>query len=474
VAAASGVVGCYQDMLKATPFASGEHLATEGPATDRVNLWPLLYHRRPATSFLWPVGEVTDASWAVRPLVASYSGKLDLLWPLVHIDPERGRGYVFPLAFWDPDWIFVAPWYRWEHGFGVLPLFTWSRGPDERHFWTPLFGRAWRTEDGVERWLWTPFWTRSGQPGARRHILPLLLSGWREHRGDDPGLSAYALLSLAGVTRRERRSAEHFFPLWFRSRDDQARLLAVLPFYVGVRGADGGTFDAFPLALTGWARIGAHRYRALLPFYFGHEEDGSATHVVPALLSWRHDAAEAGGSWHFLLSLVAWGGGDGREFLRVVPLFTYDRHETHGTDLSWLLWLGGLHRAPWSDSSHFLPFYWEEHVKQRNVPVEENGETTWTIEPTDERAFRVLVFLYDSVSRPTEDGDRYTRRRVLWRLWHDETAGDTRSLDVFPFFTYDREGEENLTWSWLFTFLRYERRGSERGLNVFFLPQIRW
>jgi hypothetical protein len=85
-----------------------------------------------------------------------------------------------------------------------------------------------------------------------------------------------------------------------------------------------------------------------------------------------------------------------------------------------------------------------------------------------------LYLLFDTIDRPAKDGERYRRTRVLWRLWHDEEVGKARSLDVFPFITYDRSGEESLTWSWLYKLVRYERQGEAKALNLFFLPAIRW
>ena len=49
--------GCATRAMKGTPFFTGEYEGRLGPPEDRVNLWPLLYYRDPALSFLWPIGE---------------------------------------------------------------------------------------------------------------------------------------------------------------------------------------------------------------------------------------------------------------------------------------------------------------------------------------------------------------------------------------------------------------------------------
>jgi hypothetical protein len=45
---------------------------------------------------------------------------------------------------------------------------------------------------------------------------------------------------------------------------------------------------------------------------------------------------------------------------------------------------------------------------------------------------------------------------------------------VFPFITYDSQGSESLTWSWMHALVRYERRGEGKSLRLFFLPALRW
>jgi len=136
------------------------------------------------------------------------------------------------------------------------------------------------------------------------------------------------------------------------------------------------------------------------------------------------------------------------------------------------LFFGGVFRSRSEDSDYLFPFYSRSHQKLKFVPEARPPEAD--LVPTDERRFRLLLFLYDSISHPVDDGTRYSRQRVLWRLWHDETLGERRAVDVFPFFTYDRDGDDEITWSWLYKLLRYERRGGEKSLNVFFLPAIRW
>ena len=70
-------------------------------------------------------------------------------------------------------------------------------------------------------------------------------------------------------------------------------------------------------------------------------------------------------------------------------------------------------------------------------------------DPENPIALWPLGYLYDWKYDLQEDGEEYRRHRGLWRLWHDESVGRRRAVDVFPFITYayDRDEErESLSW----------------------------
>jgi hypothetical protein len=259
-----------------------------------------------------------------------------------------------------------------------------------------------------------------------------------------------------------------------------------------------------------------------LPFYIGHDvrdagasEAREQTRILPPLLSTWHRRADGARDWHLLLSLAAWGGPPAKSYSRVLPLYYHakdaerrlfglplllyfshwaeDSHSQvlfplagytqHGSDLTvnFLFPFGEVRRTEDVDSESFFPLFAREHRKleRRWQPAAEGqgqgqGRGEMRVVPVDERSFHILFLLFDSIEHSLDDGARYRRSRVLWRLWHDEEVGEHRSLDVFPFFAFDRSGEESLTWSWLYKFVRYERKGEARALNLFFLPAVRW
>ena len=101
--------GCRTTAMKGTPFYTGEYKTREGPASDRVNLWPIAYYRNPALSVLWPIGEFSDDRFAIRPIFSMYRDgegepwhEFNWLGGLVSFDTESHRHMAFP-AFWGPD-----------------------------------------------------------------------------------------------------------------------------------------------------------------------------------------------------------------------------------------------------------------------------------------------------------------------------------------------------------------------------------
>jgi len=75
-----------------------------------------------------------------------------------------------------------------------------------------------------------------------------------------------------------------------------------------------------------------------------------------------------------------------------------------------------------------------------------------------------LLFLYQYEWNRNE---KYTRHRVLWRLWDWEEQDGDVSLDVFPGFTYDNRKVGHVKVSFLWRLFRYKK--DETGTNVDFL-----
>ena len=132
-----------ESLWRSTPFYQGPSAYAER-AEDRVNLWPLFYHRAPATSLLWPFFTHVDGSVSTHWLAPLYLWNGDFYsLPWCHVEGHgartdvlfcglagrrtekdgRAANWVAPFYYWD-DERFVTPIsYTSKRKSWVLPLY---------------------------------------------------------------------------------------------------------------------------------------------------------------------------------------------------------------------------------------------------------------------------------------------------------------------------------------------------------------
>ncbi|MFC1806278.1 hypothetical protein ACFL09_04775, partial [Planctomycetota bacterium] len=94
--------------------------------------------------------------------------------------------------------------------------------------------------------------------------------------------------------------------------------------------------------------------------------------------------------------------------------------------------------------------------------------------------FHLLGWLYDWQRRDGRERwddqqyHEYVRSRILWRVMHYERLDGDRSLDAFPFITWDRKEDGSRHVSFFWRLFRNER-GADGGrkLDVLFVPLVR-
>ena len=315
-AAALLAAGCTTSPMKATPFFEGSDSVYEEGARDRVNLWPLYFSRRPATSVLWPLFSEADDHWAIRPFYSQYrradgrgpADEFNVLWPFCQFDARHGSNWIFPV-FWS------------AHGSSVLPLYYESSVGSEgtETFWALAGLTGWRRVHGRTVWDWTlPLYARNGED----RFYSLIYS--TEKRGR-LGSANYFLAGLAGRCTDERGKPDGtwFLPFFYQDED-----LLTLLFY--------GQTDR-----SSW----------LAPFYY--QSDTCSAN----LLYVRQDDAKTGeGALTIPLALTydAWNGRGTQTF--ATPLYGWTGGGTAQTNTWWATPLvgthAGRHRGWW-----LFPFY---------------------------------------------------------------------------------------------------------------------
>ncbi|HEY5652857.1 MAG TPA: hypothetical protein VIR63_00605, partial [Pontiella sp.] len=202
--------GCSTTSMKGTPFYTGEYEQREGPAADRVNLWPLFYYRDPALSVIWPFMELCPDHLAVRPLYSVYNRSSDhavhnVVWPISRFDPANERYRIFPV-YWGNEYFNVFPLYWHEgdpfsgighnaffpfwiwnnkadgHSLDILwPIYASQQFPNHQHWriW-PLYGTS-KKEDSLYRYYaWPLIHTYTDASYTGHAVLPVY--GYRKGR----------------------------------------------------------------------------------------------------------------------------------------------------------------------------------------------------------------------------------------------------------------------------------------------------
>ena len=515
--------GCATRGMKGTPFYTGEYKTREGPASDRVNLWPIAYYRNPALSVLWPIGEFSDDRFAIRPIFSMYRDgegepwhEFNWLGGLVSFNTESHRHMAFP-AFWGPDYFNVFPLY-WsgsdprsgDNHNALFPLWIWSRDGDETMLFCP----------------WPLVARFTGPRENRFAVFPL----W-DHRRDPSNPGRYSDrfgLFLAG-NLRDGASHTHWAVPFYYAKDEAGTggdRFVSLPW-----AAMGDDWRAIPLLLSGWSPDG-DRGRILLglagwedskswafPVFYRDSATGEfiaplcyrnphtgvflsplwaskdgAWRCIPPLLSWW---SPKDGSGRALLGLAGWDDArswaiplyyrDAASDTLVTPLWAHQgaRWSAVPPLLSWrsldpatgessLYLLGGLAGA--TPKAHwFAPLYFRDEEKDRFYSLLYASGRDWRAIPpllswwNADGSGRALLGLGGwepdrSWLFPLWYRDRERFYTPLWGRWRE---GD----DSVTYWLTPLVGTENgdTTGSWFFPFWRTRRFESGNRSHRFLL-----
>ena len=476
------------------------------PASDRINLWPLAYHNGSEISVLWPLFDVDQRGFALRPLMAKDGSGYSILFPLASFDTDAGEGWIgpfyqfetvkglFPLAnFGALSW--VGPVWWSEHASGFFPLAHLGA--------TSYVGPVW----------WS---TSEGAPIGG--LFPLAMFGPTNYVGPvwwTAGGDSYGFFPLFGANLFGSAVA-HVGPVWWRADEEQGfegglaplfaygnggRRFSFLPFYSHDLGPDARTRSVL-LGLGHASRAGEREESWLLPFYYHRAEPGrSDTALLPFF--WKRTRGEESDVYTLLGNRTVdpasstfnvyplwWSNGerDGSAWKMLVPFFYYGREADERTLLTPL---GG---RGWSTSGQeaFLNVLGPLYHHSRSVRRDESRTAfLWPLferhRRGDERTTRIAG-LFSRTASPCESETTYAlglgharstasgSSHRLWPLysWSDDeelpgpvysltlygrrSRGDTVRQRLFPFFSSERSADRS-AWYALLGLLHHEREG---------------
>lgn len=422
-----------------------------GSASDRVNLWPLAYHNGEETSVLWPLFDVDERGFALRPLVAKDGPAYSVLFPLAAWDTDAGLGW-------------AGPFYWSEARAGLLPLANFGS--------TSWVGPVWWNEhahglfplarfDGLS--YVGPVWWGSDEDGARAGLFPLAMFGpttsyvgpaWWTRGGD-----SYGVFPLFGIDVLAS-GIDHVGPFWWRTCEEGAEAglfplvswggggsrFSLLPLYSHDLGPEARTRNVL-LGLGHRTRSEAKNESWLLPLFYHRDEPGQAdTALLPFF--WKRTRGDEADvytllgnrsvdpeSTSFNLYPLWWSNeSKGSSWKMLLPFFYFARA---GDERTLITPLGG---RGWSATGEDVfvnvlgPLYHHSESKRRD---EERTAFLWPLFERDrrgaERATRVAG-LYTRTSSPADSATTYA-----FGLGHVSRTASGRSHRLWPLYSWSND-----------------------------------
>ena len=212
------LAGCVsgERMVRNSPFDSSKFYR------EGVNLFPLYYQEGVNRSILFPLIDIDNRGFAVRPLYHRDRDEHGILWPLCAFNSKTGSGWagtffwngkknfgLLPLFFRDGKfwWVFPASWYAGSN-YGVLPFFIRDEG---NFIW------ALNVYKDKETFLIVPFY---GQGKKWFYLLNFV-------RYSDGGSNTYIMIPLAFFTV-DNEGKELLSPLFsFRTHNGELQMLNI-------------------------------------------------------------------------------------------------------------------------------------------------------------------------------------------------------------------------------------------------------
>ncbi|MCE5231371.1 hypothetical protein LLG95_17480 [bacterium] len=432
------------------------------------------------------------------------------LWPVVNWWHKPGSDGQSVLPFYrfecggDGVSSFLSPLYSFKSDGSMrnigLVLFHESNANGKR-FGTVLWPMAqwWGDSSGASGRMVLPLFYETKAPGKHTLITPLGASS----RGGD--LEYTNILGPVYYERSKPSKAQRYrtiaFPFWYEFDDGGNRRQVLAPLFMREKGIDGGSFMT-PVYSRGVWSDSQFLNLGMILYHWSKDRHETKTSVLASVVGWSKDEDGSRRSWHVFPLGFYTSGKDYVSFKSVLnsrwhtrksedELRAEIRKETGRMD-------GFDSRISSIDRKYELPtpsrrVYDNKYLlglaanqktltssRDKNSSEIKFGEKReWWAFPFvygyfdsgRESQFNLLWRLFDAKSEKNADGSDYTRRRVLWRLYHRETLGPKTSVDVFPFITWDSDTKadtRNFSFAW--RMFGYSRKGDERTARVMFVP----
>jgi len=401
---------------------------------ERIYVWPLFYKNFLLYSVLWPLAEVNDVGWEVRPIISAdnYNKEYRILtggW-----NGKNGANYIFPFYAKDESTFVSLPFSYKRDGSNWIynyMLFAGYFTEDRSSFLAPLY-----YYDGTDERLYTPICSFGKDSG---YILPLYFYEKNyngENTKDHYFLPPFGKVSYDSYNGDSYCKHARFAPLFFyncRKMDDQCvnpkyrenvfadtqypsdywidgkstrESVFVLPSLYFSENKEKKKRESiiFPFYFFGYNKYKDHNeeWRNLFPFYFsGYDKSYKGTRRARD-----------------------------KEWVAAFPFFTYNRNKKD-ISRSFMVIGGNQEKEIWGkkySSSYILPFYFYNYSPGGEQSVVRNS------------------FIFPSILGTEYDNKKYNSFTVFpfyFKGYDKRYGGDSEWLNIFPAYFYSRD-EENV------------------------------
>ncbi len=448
--------------------------------SEIVTVWPLLdYRRSPAADYtsihiLGPVLKFerkgNERAFALRPLYSRHwdasegAGTSETLYPIGSGKWSAGAESYQGLHLLQSD--FGPTEQGSENEFTLFPFLFYGKGHagQESYFAFFPFGGTIREKFGRDeiRFALFPLYsrTRKGRTTHTHALWPIL------SRTDGENESGWKFWPLAGAAEKEGVYRKGFF-LWPVFFSEDLRLDGENP----------------------------ERRRAAFPFYLRQESPRmSSTTVLWPFFSHHLNREKDGEEWNFPWPLLRISRGSYHSGWRVLPFHADER--VGATRKRWFLWpvykIEELHTDVVDRRRDRVLYFLFSHLEEEKVPTGDHLRRValWPLFTYTNRNglkhFRTLALLEPffpesggiernwaplwSVYQLKRDGRGNEVSSLFWNLYWKERQGESLALELFPLFSFYRNGGDAEEWRLLKGLFSYRQDRGGRNIRLLYLP----
>lgn len=458
------LAGCSTTAMKSAPIWDEGYRKANGPAENRVNLWPAFYYRDPAMSVLWPLISVTDEGSAFVPFyehdktkdelrlgtmhqflppAAVFSGseeytrilncirdrKADslIILPLYFQNFKKEKLLVLPVLYRDKETLWTPVFMQSKDLTGVLgPLFNVykSGGTTTYNLPFPVAGvKSGKDESGF--WMLPAvYYDRTGK-ASHLNLGGVLLDLEKNEKSWE---AVYAAL-LGGAARKENGDGHNYLlPLWIAWNEGEKNGFLSLP-YSHVSDKDGSfTAAGFNAWVESKDKDGTYQ-SVFWPLFHRFEGPERAGHMVLPLYAYERDKD---GKVNF--TSLPFNYKDGGDLVNLLGPVYLSRKEKDGRYTTVMFPLAHVWNNSKGEGTAVLPLFWNSQSADGDKML---------LTPLGGAA-RVGEAQYLNVGGPfyfSKRGKDDAYLTVLWPLAHWWDGKENKGATLLPLF-YDKQGKD--------------------------------